>query len=557
MRPFGAGAGAVGRLVRTAAMGVTLILLGCGSNVEGTQDVRSAADSPPAYGDTIIQASIADVSGFIPNITSDGASHEIGNLIYNGLVTRDGNLNFVGELAESWEFSKDCLDLTFHLRKNARWHDGRPFTADDVVFTYDAMIHPKTPTAYKDDFLAVDRLTVVDPQTVRVHYKQPHAMALDSWGMWMLPKHRLAAYVPRGTLRDAPENRSPIGTGPYKFREWRAGEKIILTSNPDYFAGPPYISRVVHRIIPSQATIFLELKARGVDASVLTAIQFQRQTDYPAFRKAYNKYRYAGNTYTYFGFNLKDSRFADRRVRQAFAYAIDKAELIEGVVAGLGAEATGPYKPGTWAYNPNVRRYPYDPARARALLAEAGWKDTDGDGIVDRNGKPFAFEILTNQGNDERKKVAEVIQSKLRAIGVSTEIRILEWATFIKEYVQKRRFDAIVLGWGIGEDPDQYEIWHSSKTGPDDLNHISYANAEVDRLLEQGRIHCTEKDRVPYYRRLQEVLAEDQPIIFLYFRDALPVVSSRVFGVKPAPNGIMYNFNEWYVPKRLQRYTPD
>jgi peptide/nickel transport system substrate-binding protein len=531
---------------------------GCGRPAEGGADEGQtrAEDDKPAHGDSLIEASIGDVSGFIPNITSDSASHEVASLVYSGLLRRDRHLNIVGDLAESWEFSRNCLALTFHLRKNATWQDGKPLTADDVLFTYEAMIDPKTPTAYKEDFLAVKSAEVLDPHTIRFLYGKAYAQALDSWEMWILPKHLLASYVREGRLREAPQNRFPVGSGPYRFSEWRSGEKVVLTANADYYAGRPYISRVVYRIIPSQATIFLELKAQGVDyAPKLTAIQFKRQTDYPAFRKAYDKYRYAGNAYTYLGFNLRDPRFADRRVRQAFAYAIDKHELIEGVLLGLGQEATGPYKPGTWAYNPNVRRYPHDPARARALLAEAGWKDTDGDGLLDKDGKPFTFEILTNQGNDERKKVAELIQSSLKEIGVGVEIRVIEWASFLKEYIKKRRFDAIVLGWGIGIDPDQYEVWHSSKMGPDELNHISYANPEVDRLLEKGRSFCDKKDRLLYYRRFQEVLAEDQPVIFLYFPDALPVVSSRVRGIEPGASGIQYNFPEWYVPRRLQRYT--
>ncbi len=531
-------------------------LAGCGVQVEGKDDARPAAPSgPPAYGDTFVEASIGDIQGLIPNITSDSASFEVGGMIYAGLVKRDKDLNIVPNLAESWEFSRDCLTLTFKLRKDARWHDGRPFTAGDVRFTYEAMINPKTPTAYKEDFLAVKDVEVLDPHTVRVTYPKPYAKALEAWEMWMLPQHLLASYVEQGRLREAPQNRRPVGAGAYRFVEWRSGEKVVLVANADYFDGRPYLSRIVYRIIPSQATIFLELRVKGVDFAGLTAVQFKRQSDYPAFKKSFNKYKYPGNGYTYLGLNLKDPRFADRRVRRAFAHAIDKQELIDGVLLGLGREATGPYKPGTWVYNPDVARFPYDPERARRLLAEAGWKDTDGDGIVDKNGQPFAFTILTNQGNEERKKVAEIIQQRLREIGVAVEIRTLEWASFIKEFIKKRRFEAIILGWGIGLDPDQYEVWHSSKTGPDELNHISYANPEVDRLLELGRAFCRREERKKHYDRLQEVLAEDQPIIFLYFRDALPVVSSRVRGIEPSPNGIAYNFIRWYVPKALQRYT--
>lgn len=543
----------MGRLA--AALLLAAALGGCG-DVGGAADLAEGEEGQPAYGDTLVEALIGDVSGLIPNITSDSPSHEVGSLIYSGLVKRDQDLNLVGDLAESWEFSADCLDLKFKLRPDARWHDGHPFTAEDVVFTYRTMVHPKTPTAYKEDFRAVAHIEAVDPHTVVVRYARPYAKALQSWSTWMLPKHLLEPYVEQGRLREAPQHRaSPVGTGPYRFREWRPGERIVLTADASHYDGQPYISRLVYRIIPSQATIFLELKAKGVDVANLTALQYTRQTEYPAFRKAYRKYRYPSSAYTYLGFNLKDPRFADRRVRQAFAHAIDKQALIDGVLYGLGREATGPYKPGTWVYNADVRRYPYDPARARQLLAEAGWKETNADGILVKDGKPFAFTLMTNQGNDERKKVAEIIQASLREIGVAVDIRILEWASFIKEYVKKRRFEAIVLGWGIGLDPDQYEIWHSSKTGPDELNHISYANPEVDALLERGRSSCFEKERKKHYDRLQEILAEDQPIIFLYFRDALPAVSSRVRGIEASPNGIRFNFTEWYVPEDLQRYT--
>ena len=539
------------------ALAAALALAACGGEADSAVEQGSARPGEkPAYGDTFIESLTGNISGLIPNVLSDSASFEIGSMLYSGLITRDKDLNIIGELAESWTFSQDCLDLTFNLRRNVRWHDGRPFTAADVVFTYETMIHPKTPTAYREDFKAVAEVAAPDPYTLRVRYKQPYAKALQSWGLWMLPRHLLESYVREGRLREAPQNRSnPVGTGAYRFGEWKPGEKVVLVANPDYFEGRPHLGRVVYRIIPSQATIFLELKAKGVDAAGLTALQFKRQTEYPAFRKAYHKYEYPANAYTYLGFNLKDPRFADRRVRQAIAHAINKRELIDGVLLGLGREATGPYKPGTWAHNPDVPTYPYDMAKARALLADAGWTETNADGVLVRNDQPFTFELLTNQGNDERKKVAEIVQASLKELGIQVDIRVIEWASLLKEYIKKRRFEAIILGWGIGLDPDQYEIWHSSKTGPDELNHISYANPEVDALLEQGRTSCRQAERKKFYDRLQTILAEDQPIVFLYFRDALPVVSSRVRGIVPAPSGIRYNFNEWYVPTHLQRYT--
>jgi len=547
-----------------AARGTVLLALaalfalgGGGRKAAVAADEPPVASEKPASGDTFVQASIGDITGLIPNITTDAPSHAVGNLIYDGLVQTDKDLNFVPSIAESWQFSKDCLTLTFKLRKNVKWHDGKPFTAEDVLFTYKAMMNPKTPTAYRDDFELVKDLQTPDPHTVRVTYSQPYAKALGSWGQAMLPKHLLEKYVEEGKLREAPQNTQPVGTGPYRFQEWKSGEKVVLVANRDYYIeGRPYLGRIVYRVIPSQATIFLELKAKGVDMADLTAIQYARQTEYPAFKQDYNRFRYPGSGYTYVGFNLKDPRFADRRVRQAFAHAINKQELIDGVVMGLARDATGPLRPGTWAYTDKVKRYPYDPAKAKQLLAAAGWSDRSGDGILrNKEGQPFSFTIRTNQGNEERKKVAELIQQRLKEIGIQTDIQTIEWAAFLKEYIKQRRFEAIILGWGTGIDPDQYPIWHSSQMGPDQLNQISFSNAEVDALLEKGRTSCQQQERVATYRRIQEILAEEQPLIFLYFKDALPAVSSRVRGIKPEAAGIGYNFIDWFVPKHLQRYT--
>jgi len=237
------------------------------------------------------------------------------------------------------------------------------------------------------------------------------------------------------------------------------------------------------------------------------------------------------------------------------AHAIDKHEIIEGVLLGLGQAAVGPYKPGTWWYHPDVRTYPFDPERAKALLAEAGWKLTRRDGMLERDGKPFSFTLRTNQGNLVRQQTAEIIQRRLRAVGIDVKIHIVEWAAFINTFLRKRDFEAIILGWGLGNDPDQYDLWHSTKTGPDELNHISYKNPRVDELLEAGRGTFDETRRKAIYGELQDIMAEEQPVVFLYVPEALPVVSSRVRGIEPAPAGISYNFIKWYVPANLQRYT--
>ncbi|MBM2839032.1 MAG: oligopeptide-binding protein, partial [Deltaproteobacteria bacterium] len=440
------------------------------------------AEGPPAYGDTIVVGSIGDASNLIPLLASDSASHDIAWLIYNGLVRYDKNLNLEGDLAESWEVSKDGLGITFHLRKGVKWHDGADFTADDVMYTYKVTIDPKTPTAYSGDFLMLKKAEVLDKYTFRVTYPKPFAPALASWGSAILPKHLLEGKeIAKSELA-----RHPIGTGPYKFAEWKTGEKIVLEANPEYWEGRPYIERYIYRIIPDQATLFLELKSGGVDYTGLTPLQYARQTEFAEFKKNFNKYKYLAFAYTYMGYNLTNPIFQDKRVRKAISYAIDKQELVDGVLLGLGKSATGPYKPGTWVYNDKVERYDFNPQKARELLAEAGWKDTNGDGLLDKDGKPFEFTIMTNQGNDSRAKTVEIIQKKLKEIGITVKPRVMEWASFLQR-IDKKDFEAVVLGWTIGQDPDLFDIWHSSKTQPKELNFITYRNLEVDELLTKGR----------------------------------------------------------------------
>lgn len=531
------------------SIALLLLLAACGGGKPESAGKGAAVPDLPSYGDAIVEGSIGDVSGFLTAVTTDASSHEAAGYVFNGLVRYDKDLKLEGELAESWEISPDGKRITFHLRKGVRWHDGVPLTSDDVMFTYRRMIDPRTPTAYGEDFKQVRRATAPDPNTFVVEYSRPFAPALASWGMHVLPRHLLEKYP---DISKSPLNKKPVGTGPYRFVEWKTGEKVVFDANPDYFEGKPYISRVITRVIPDQATMFLELKSGGVDIMTLTPPQYVRQTETAEFKKSFNRYKYTASGYTYLGFRLSHPFFKDKRVRQAIAHAADKKSLIDGVLLGLGQEATGPYKPGTWAYNPDVKKYPHDPLRAKALLAEAGWKEKDG--VLVKDGQPFEFTVLTNAGNDARAKTAAILQQNLAEVGIRMQIRTVEWAAFINEFIDKRKFDAVILGWNITPDPDQFDIWHSSKTGPKELNHVGFANPEVDRLLDEGRSTFDLEKRKKAYFRIQEILAEEQPYVFLYVPEALPVVHNRFRGIVPAPAGITYNFIKWYVPAALQKH---
>jgi peptide/nickel transport system substrate-binding protein len=500
----------------------------------------------PDKPNAVVLGSIGDAQRLIPMLASDSASGDISNWVFNGLVKYDKNLRLVGDLAESFTASPDCRKVTFKLRKGVQWQDGKDFTADDVLFTYRKSIDPKVATPYSGDFERVEKIEAPDPFTVTVTYKEPFAPGLASWGMGIIPKHLLE----KADLNTTEFNRKPVGTGPYRFKEWVTGQKIVLTANETYFEGKPRVEEYIYRIIPDNATMFLELKAGGLDFMGLSPLQYQRQTHTAYFKRYFNKYRYPAFAYTYMGYNLLDPRFKDKRVRQAIAYAINRRAVINGVLFGIGRPATQPVPPESWAYNPDVPKYEFDLEKAKRLLAEAGWKDTDNDGLLDKDGRPFSFTLMTNQGNDERAKTAEIIQQNLKQVGIHVEIRILEWQAFLHQFIDKKKFEAIILGWSLGRDPDSYDIWHSSKTKEGEFNFVSYNNPEVDRLLLEGRKTCDQEQRKSIYRRIHALIAEDQPYTFLYYPESLPILHKRFKGISPSPIGIWYNFpTEWYVPK--------
>jgi peptide/nickel transport system substrate-binding protein len=490
-----------------------------------------------------VVGSLGDAKWVLPLLASDDASGDISGWVYNGLTKYDKDLKIVGDLAQSWEIKRGGLEIIFHLRHGVKWHDGVEFTSADVLFTYQKVIDPSVPTPYSSNYGPVQKVEAPDRYTVRVLYKEPFAPALERWGMGIIPKHVLEG---KDISREE-FSRHPIGTGPYKLEQWVTGQKIVLTAFDDYFEGRPGIDRYIMRVIPDNATMFLELKSGGIDYMGLTPAQYKLQAQRGFFKKYFQEFRYPSFGYTYLGYNLLDERFKDRRVRRALSHAIDKKSIIKGVLMGFGRPCTGPFPPESWAYNPHVPDPEYNPRRALELLAEAGWKLQNGTLVKD--GRPFTFTILTNQGNNQRMLAAQIIQQDLKKIGIKVDISVLEWQAFLHLFIDKKRFEAVILGWGLSRDPDIYDIWYSTKTKEGELNFLSYKNPEVDKLLVEGRTTFDLAKRKRIYNRIHEILAEDQPCTFLYVPDALPVLNKRFKGVQQTPLGIWLDFIKWHVPK--------
>lgn len=534
-----------------------LWLTGCSGSEQPQSGMTSAQMASvadiPARGDRLIDASIGDATNLIPMIAGDASSHAIAGQLYLPLLKYDKDLNLVGRLAKSWDVSTDNRTITFHLHQGLKWTDGKPFTSADCIFTLKLIQDENTQSAYKSDYALVTDVKAPDPHTFVVHYAEPFSPALSSWAsLAILPKH----VFEHENIMDTELSRKPKATiGPYQLADWQSQQSILMKANPNYFDGPVWIEERLTRIIPDQGTQFLELMAGHLDSINLSPLQFDRI--FPKNQKLvnqYNKYIYLGFVYTYLGFNLKREPFTDVRVREAIAYAINRQEIIDGVQLGLGETIASPYKPGTFWVNNKLKPRPYDPDRAKLLLAEAGWKDSDGDGILDKNGKPFAFTILTNNGNKPRADTSTIMQQRLKKVGIDVKVRLVEWSAFIANFINKRNFDAVILGWSLSPDPDQYNIWHSSQTGPREFNFLTYENAKVDAALDAARRTFDREKRKQQYDIMQEEIYKDVPMVFLYAPYSLPVMHKRFHGIKPAPAGIGYNSEHWYVPKELQKY---
>jgi peptide/nickel transport system substrate-binding protein len=528
-----------------------VLLIGCTqTNQPATQHFDRAYN--PERGGMIIDAMSGEPSNLIAMIAGDSASNQIASNIFDTLLKYDKNLDLTGQLASSWELSADQKSITFHLKPNLKWADGEALTSEDVLFTWKTVTDKNTRTPYGSDYQLVKKAEIPNSTTFKVTYEHPYAPALDSWAsLHILPKHILQGQ----DINNTPFSRNPVGSHYYALDQWKKGQSISLKRNPYSTQGQAYIDHIVSRIIPDRAAQFLELSADNIDSMGLGAIQYARiLPSRPALNQQIALYKELGNSYTYLGFNLKRKPFDDKRVRQAINYAIDKQELIDGVLLGLGEPVSSPYKPGTRWSNPDLHPYPYNKQKAIELLKEAGFEDHDHDGIVDRDGKPLSFEILTNQ-NKEREMSAVLIQRRLKEVGIDVKIRVVEWATFISRFIKTGDFNAVLLGWGLGLDPDQYNIWHSSQQAPGQFNFIGYNNPKVDALLEAGRIEMNPDKRMNIYHDFGKILYEDSPIVYLYAGYGLTAIHKRVKGIEnPAPPaGIGYNSYDWFIPSTLRR----
>jgi peptide/nickel transport system substrate-binding protein len=571
-----------------------LVLIGCGDRTEvkvPEKTEREGAKVPgtPATGDWLVIHSLSDPEQLNPLTSSDAASSEVTGYIFEALLTRDPkSLELKPYVAEARpEISQDKLTYTFKIRKDVRFQDGRPLTGEDVLFSVKAIKCPFVNAPFlRVYFNSLIDAQLLDPYTIRFVTKERYFLNESVLGgIILLPRHyydpeNLLGQVSVRELTQDPAklpvevkkfgeqfnrnySRKPLGSGPYQFSSWKTGREIELRRDEDYWGNgqegidQAHIDRLKFRIVNNMDAALIRLKSGSLDfMEALQPVQVVRGTNSERFNREFKKYEYYAPTYTYIGWNNAHPIFGDKRVRQAMTYMTNRQQIVKSILFGLGEVVDSHIYFFRPEYDKTIKSYPFDPRKGLALLHEAGWKDTDGDGVLDKviDGTkiPLRFEIKVNAGNAVRESVALVLMDELRKHGIAASVRQIDWTIFLND-VKNHQFDAVVLGWQMSTaPPDAYQVWHSSQAANKGSNAISYKNARVDEILEQYRREFDEQKRIELYKEFQQILHQEQPYTFLYVGKRVSAVHRRFAGVEIFPDGLRPI--DWWVPAGRQKY---
>ena len=532
---------------------------------EVTKVVEKVVTSTPGPvevtdGGTIIHCDFADAEVLNPILFTDDASDIVCQMMYNSLIQLNpDDASVVPDLAERWDVSDDDLTFTYYLRKDVTWHDGEPFTAKDVKFTYDMILDEDVNSPRRADFTGLidaENIVVLDDYTIQFTLNRVDAGWLCCKDSYMIiPEHILGAMTPDEFNAAAFNTTAPIGTGPYMFREWVKDDHVALVRNPNYFEGAPKPDFWYFKVVENETVAFAQLQTGEVDDTEITAALWDEAqktegldcTDFPRL------------AFTFYTYNLdpeKTPLFQDVRTRRALLLALDRQAMVESIVFGLADVANSVVPPISWAHNPdNKPVYPYDPEQAKSLLDEAGWKDEDGDGVREahgvmgvEDGTPFAFEIHTNAGNQEREQAIVAAQQYWAQVGVEATPQGIEWNALLAELMETYEYEVILVGFNWDIDPDQKTMWHTDSYGSG-FNMARYSNPELDTILDDALATTDIEARKKLYFQMQQILAEDVPAPILYFRRGTWCWRDRVHEFEPNDINRYDNAHMWWVER--------
>jgi peptide/nickel transport system substrate-binding protein len=543
---------------------------GNGSSGTGTGGGPGGRDGGEAGGgtrDTLVigwQSDIGNLNPVVSETASD--SNVIEALSFNTLYTDfDCSLKKEPGLAKSWEWSEDGTVLKMELRDDIKWEDGTPVTADDVAFTYELVADPAVASAR---FNHVERLKpdgrpkIVDATHVEWHFTQAYDRDTQAShvALNLVPKHVFGG-LDRSTLRGNEKSNQPLSYGPWRLAKWEPQSRVVLEPNPT-FSGPaefkPRLNRVIFRVIPDYATRVIELENGGIDLmeSLLVADADRIRADHPEIQLVRRGWR----SMDYIAWNLSDPLFQDRNVRKALAMATNTDDMMRKLLTSKTGEryarpAIGTITPALCGvHNDEVAPLPYALDEAKALLEAAGWKDTDGDKVLDNNGKKFEFTLSTNTGNKRRADAAVLFQDQMKQLGVVVNLEKTESNTFF-ENLRKKQYQTALAGWSAALFVDPSSMWHCDTEGKKyEFNFTGYCNPEVDRLIDQGLSTPDPKLATPMWKEMQAKIYEDQPYLFLWWMDEIVGVHERFQNTKIDVLSSMHDLHQWEVPADKVKY---
>lgn len=512
-------------------LAVVIATTACAPRESSVPPSATAGEATPREGGRLIRRFESDVNtlNFVRHTTA--FEKNVLALLHDPLIALDQELRLVPALARSWTISDDGLIYRFELDERATFSDGRPVTAEDLIFTLERIVDPKTPSpqyASLFDALDLDRTRAVDERTAEIAFATKRADQLLSFNIPVLPKH----YYSRGNFA-SDFDRRVLGSGPYVLEEHVAGRHILLRRRADYWREKPLIEQVEFRIVPDDAMAWNALRSGQLDETRLTSDRWREVKDDPSIRNTIDIRRFFQLGYSFVPWNTRDPLLSDPRVRRALAMCFNRRAVINNLYYGTARVVTGPYVPSQWAYNPNVKPIEYDPREARALLAEAGWQDSNRDGLLDRQGRTFDLELLLPAGNAPSASQAQVFEQGLREAGINARLTTLDTPVLF-ERVLSGKFQGAFLAWDLDLDPDVHALFHSSQFPPNGTNFVYYSNPEVDQLIERGRVTIDPVQRQAIYHELHARLAQDQPYLWLIQVSTKWGLNTRVQNVEEA-----------------------
>lgn len=546
------------KLLLVIAITASMILSGCAKSEK--------VENPPTVkaGGTVTISQEGEPGNLNPLIWATTSDTNVSNLIFDTLVRPNDKLELEPDLAKSWTISPDGKIYTFELNDNIKWHDGVAFTAKDVAFTFNSLANPQydagaysrvEPILGAKEFHegkadSVSGIKVISDNKIEFTLVEPNASFLANLCIGIVPEHILKDVSPTEWAKHE-SNRKPIGTGPFKFVKWEPGQYIEVEANKDYFSGAPKLDKIVYRFGDAN-TMIAAFMSKEIDIVPVPVSEVEsiKTLDFADVKTSNDLSVY------YIGFNLRNPMFKDVKVRQAFAYAVNKELIVSSVIGEFGEVCDDLFPNAHWSHNPDVTKYPYDKNKAKQLLEEAGYK-TNANGIYEKDGKELKFTLEVPTGKKEREKTAVMLKQQWEEIGIKCEIIQLDFPTLVTKLLPKSKdgkqrevtaedFDAYILGFGIEVDPDEYRPYFNSVyMPPNGYNFCGYSNPAMDALLEKQIKQIDAKERQATFFEIGKILSDEQPWIPIYGQKSVFAANINIEGFNPDFRGVTFNAKDW------------